>query len=237
MKKVIQLHQEGFYKSKANELLQKAIEMIVNEKYEEAKELLKESSNFDANNEEAIYLTGYIYFLLEEYELSLEYMKKVVELNGRNLEYKYIYGLVLLRNREYSRSENVFKEILTKDPNHTKVKYYLGKMYFETKEYIKSIMIYKEIEDVFEEPYNVYFEIASCYAMILEYEESIKYLNKTMELKKNFPYAYDLLSNIHIKEGNDTKAIQVQYEKMKNCPHTYHETIQKIELLQKMKHI
>ncbi len=145
-------------------------------------------------------------------------VENLLKTETENLTYKFYYGLILANDRKYKEAIPFFEEVLLADRNHYDSNFNIAGCYQGLLIFDKAIESYKNCSKIDVNKFEPYHQIGVCYRQLREYEDSIIFLNKALEISLNAKSLY-VLGNVYRENGQleearkfFTKSISVNKE-------------------------
>lgn len=128
-------------------------------------------------------------------------ISNLMRIEKKNLKYNFYYGLILANEKKFKDAISFFMAFReTKkddyDSNFNIAGCYLGLLNFK-----KAIEFYENCLKLNLKRHEPFHQLGICYRLIREYEKSIYYLNRAIEIKEN-PFSYNLLGKVYRENGN-----------------------------------
>lgn len=147
-----------------------------------------------------------------------ELIENLLKSERENLTYKFYYGLILANDRKYKEAIPFFEEVLLADRNHYDSNFNIAGCYQGLLIFDKAIESYKNCSKIDVNKFEPYHQIGVCYRQLREYEDSIIFLNKALEISLNAKSLY-VLGNVYRENGqleearkSFTKSVSVNKE-------------------------
>ncbi len=127
-------------------------------------------------------------------------ISNLMRIEKKNSKYNFYYGLILANEKKFKDAISFFMAFReTKkddyDSNFNIAGCYLGLLNFK-----KAIEFYENCLKLNLKRHEPFHQLGICYRLIREYEKSIYYLNKAIEIKEN-PFSYNLLGKVYRENG------------------------------------
>ena len=127
-------------------------------------------------------------------------ISNLMRIEKKNSKYNFYYGLILANEKKFKDAISFFMAFReTKkddyDSNFNIAGCYLGLLNFK-----KAIEFYENCLKLNLKRHEPLHQLGICYRLIREYEKSIYYLNKAIEIKEN-PFSYNLLGKVYRENG------------------------------------
>ncbi len=129
-----------------------------------------------------------------------ELIENLLKSERENLTYKFYYGLILANDRRYKEAIPFFERVLLSDRNHYDSNFNMAGCYQGLLIFDKAIESYKNCSKIDVNKFEPYHQIGVCYRQLREYEDSIIYLNKALEISLNAKSLY-VLGNVYRENG------------------------------------
>ena len=128
-------------------------------------------------------------------------ISNLMKIEKKNSKYNFYYGLILANEKKFKDAISFFMAFReTKkddyDSNFNIAGCYLGLLNFK-----KAIEFYENCLKLNLKRHEPFHQLGICYRLIREYEKSIYYLNRAIEIKEN-PFSYNLLGKVYRENGN-----------------------------------
>lgn len=128
-------------------------------------------------------------------------ISNLMRIEKKNSKYNFYYGLILANEKKFKDAISFFMAFReTKkddyDSNFNIAGCYLGLLNFK-----KAIEFYENCLKLNLKRHEPFHQLGICYRLIREYEKSIYYLNRAIEIKEN-PFSYNLLGKVYRENGN-----------------------------------
>ena len=127
-------------------------------------------------------------------------ISNLMRIEKKNSKYNFYYGLILANEKKFKDAISFFMAFReTKkddyDSNFNIAGCYLGLLNFK-----KAIEFYENCLKLNLKRHEPFHQLGICYRLIREYEKSIYYLNRAIEIKEN-PFSYNLLGKVYRENG------------------------------------
>lgn len=135
---------------------------------------------------------------------ALSVYDKIVELDPST---GYDAGIFAMDKGDYERAQKYFEKSLSINPNDENSLLALLKLYLKQSKYKEAIPILEKIVTITTKEHlkpNFYYFLASCYFEIKDFNNSLNYANKVLELRQNDERALVLKAKIY-REMKDLK--------------------------------
>ena len=129
-----------------------------------------------------------------------ELIEKLLNSERENLTYKFYYGLILANDRRYKDAIPFFERVLLSDRNHYDSNFNMAGCYQGLLIFDKAIESYKNCSKIDLNKFEPYHQIGVCYRQLREYEDSIIFLSKALEISLNAKSLY-VLGNVYRENG------------------------------------
>lgn len=230
----------------ASVYFQKASEDWKNKKYQTALDNINNSIELDPNNPDAYGFRGFIYmFGMRNFEKAIENFTKILQMKYDDASSYYYRGLCYVYLKNNTEAIKDFTACLKYEPHHTDallsrsfIKRDLGDNYGAINDLFQLLKYFDERPlDFGRNKSTVYNEIAWNYFLTNEFEKTIEYVNKSLEIDKNNYNAWDTrgcayykLSDYKKCIGDFDKAISINKESKNSY---YYRGLAQIELSNK----
>lgn len=208
MKKIVSLHQDGYYQKKAADFFNQAMFHIAKQDYQTATKLLQEACRFDEQNAEYHYYAGVSLYLIDQLEKSVDYLEVAASANPENIDYAYTLGTVLFRKKDYQGALIVFEHIVLVH-QHIDSIFYVGKCFVELGEFEKAVGKLVDVMHRRQNHFEVYFELGCAYMGMYEYNDAQACFETSIRLNKDHIIAYYYLSKLFLKKGEHDSSIRI----------------------------
>lgn len=208
MKKIVSLHQDGYYRKKAADFFNQAMFHIAKQDYSTASKLLQEACRFDEENAEYHYYAGVSLYLIDQLEKSVDYLDIAIERNPENIDYAYTLGTVLFRKKSYKEALVVFEHIVSVH-KHIDSIFYVGKCLVELGQFEKAVEKLVDVLHKRENHFEVFFELGCAYLGMFEYRDAQACFETSIRLNENHIIAYYYLSKVFLKKGEHDNSIRL----------------------------
>jgi tetratricopeptide (TPR) repeat protein len=122
---------------------------IVEEKFEEARELLDRARNMDIDYPRTLFnLIGLLKRDKKDKE-ALSLVKNILEKDEKNIKALKIFGNLLIGQEDHKKAEDIFYKILEMNPHDISARVKLGTIHIHEKNYDKAYAIFEPIVDSF----------------------------------------------------------------------------------------
>lgn len=160
-----------------------------------------------SHNHELYEKIGYCFQQLGDFDKALEYYHKAELLDKNKLWLINHIAWCYKKKGEFELAIGYYIEAEKLEPENLQVQAYLGHIYMETGEYGKALRYYFKVEYLQPDNMKVYRPISWCSFMLGKFDNSAKYLEKTLEhgATRN---DYMNLGHIYWCKNNRQKAIQ-----------------------------
>ena len=129
-----------------------------------------------------------------------ELIENLLKSERENLTYIFYYGLILANDRRYKEAIPFFEKVLLADQNHYDSNFNIAGCYQGLLIFDKAIESYKNCSKIDLNKFEPYHQIGVCYRQLREYEDSIIFLNKALEISLNAKSLY-VLGNVYRENG------------------------------------
>lgn len=214
MKKIVSLHQDGYYQKKAADFFNQAMFHIAKQDYQTASKLLQEACRFDETNAEYHYYAGVSLYLIDQLEKAVDFLQVAAENHPDNIDYAYTLGTVLFRKKSYKEALIVFDYIVSVH-GHIDSIFYVGKCFVELGQFEKAVEKLGEVLPKRGNQYEVYFELGCAYMGMFEFRDAQACFETSIRLNPDHIIAYYYLSKIFLKKGEHDHSIHI-LTKLKN---------------------
>jgi outer membrane protein assembly factor BamD (BamD/ComL family) len=148
----------------------------------------------------------------EQYSLSISYYKKALELGPEKerllLNVCYLY----YKHKQYDRASMLLKDYINKVRGTRDVYFLLSLVQYETGLYDEAIASYELILQSDPNDWEVMGNLASCYYQKKQYQKSMEYSNRVIEINPGNPKAYLGIGDSYLAMGDTSKAF-MNYQK------------------------
>ena len=217
MKKIVSLHQDGYYRKKAEDFYSQAMFHIAKQDYHTASKLLQEACRFDKENPEYHYYAGVSLYLIDELEKSIDYLEVAATADPENIDYAYTLGTVLFRKKDYNGALIVFQHVVHIH-QHTDSVFYVGKCFVELGQFEKAVEKLAEVMRKRQNHFEVYFELGCAYMGMFDFKEAQKCFETSIRLNPDHIIAYYYLSKLYLKKGEHDNSIRILNELKERHP-------------------
>ncbi|WP_430965282.1 tetratricopeptide repeat protein [Spongiimicrobium sp. 2-473A-2-J] len=121
--------------------------------------------------------------------------------------YAYFPKAISLQElNEHKKAIKNFKIALKEKLLLNEIKACLAFSYMKNKKFIKALVLHLSVKKYFEENYKVNHHIGVNFFLLNFFAKSLKYVNKSIELKSDFAEAYRTRGLIYLTQGKKSKA-------------------------------
>ena len=171
-------------------LYQKISELIICEKFKEAKNVCLVALNNDPNNLDILYLLSTVYFRNHEFEDGIKCLSKVLEANPDFLEANYNLAVALSESKKFDTAIIYFDKVLKKNPNHFWSYYKKANCLQSLNKTEESILSYEKAVILKPGFAEIFYNYGLALHKLRRFEGAIEKYDKAINLKKNFYEAY-----------------------------------------------
>lgn len=156
-------------KAKITELyIDETNRLIKEESWEEALSAAEKILEYDSQNANGYYLTGFVFHSLQNHEKAIENLNTAIQLSPSNPEFISLRGLSYLSTDQMANAFSDFNQSISKDPNNGIASFGLGVIYEQRAAYPQAIAYFRK-----------------ALAAGFEIQERIDYLEEIEREKKN----------------------------------------------------
>ncbi len=193
-------------------LLQKAIALNKDKKYQEVDNLLTDEV-LEKYNDVALYAEKAIaLFRLEKQEDCERIANIGYQLDPNNAKINNYLGHIYSDKAEYKKAENYYLKAIERDSNYSNAYNGLGILYYDKKEYEKAEEYYKKAIEKDSNNSNAYNGLGNIYSEKEDYRKAEEYYKKSIELDSNSKWPYNNLGILY-KEKKEFEKAEEYYKK------------------------
>ncbi len=184
-------------------------DLIVDLKYEEAINILKEQEKKYANNSEYYMLLGYCYFNNGKFKECEETLLNSVKLDENNYISLYLLGNLYFIKGDNRKAIDYLEKSIKVKPTFVIARRVLAQLYVDLKEYNEGIRHYQEIVNFL--PYSGYYlyQLYQAYYKAGKYSEALEILQRLINLQPDLFINYSRLADLYIKINQLDKAEEI----------------------------
>ncbi|CAN2048507.1 type IV pilus assembly protein PilF [Candidatus Magnetomoraceae bacterium gMMP-1] len=168
---------------------------------------------------EAIRKLGEVYMSQAKYNLALKELLKAESLYSDDPYLQNDLGLAYLSKKEINLAVIHFKQALKLKPDYPPATNNLGTAYLEQKQWNKAIVCFKQIIEnvLYATPHFPLSNLGWAYYNKKDYETSVKFYQKALEISPKFAIAQRGLGRTYIKMNKLVDAIEYLEKAIKNA--------------------
>ena len=125
---------------------------------------------------------------------------------GKKPEEMFQAGLKNYHEEKYLFAIEFFEKALKIEPENIKAKFYLGMSYKKNGQIDKALETIKDCYEIDPDDFYISFNIADCYYLQNNYNESLSWARKSLRVKPDFIDSHFLLANAMLKKGQTSQA-------------------------------
>jgi len=176
---------------------------FVEKDYEKAKNCYDKSLDFNNKNEKTFYNIAMTFLVIEDLEKAKEYFLKAIELNPKYLNAYINLGIVNKRLELVDEAIFCFETAIDIDPNEADIYYNYANIFLKTEQYNTSLIFFKKaLELNSKDTHKIYYSMGFVYQNKNQFDLAMKYLNKSLEYKKDYPDAHFAKATINLLMGD-----------------------------------
>lgn len=183
-------------------------QLVVDKKFEEAKnELLKYDLDQDKNIE-ALKLLGLCNVNLERYKEGQNNFETIVKYDPEDASSWFYLASCYDNLDDRLHAITAYQKVIELRDQFVDAYKNLCVLYIRNEEQENAIELAKKALEFSDDDYTFYYIIGTAYMSIKNFEESVKYLEKALELKPEHPQLYNNLGTSYITIGDLDKAYE-----------------------------
>ncbi len=160
-------------------------------------------------NEVMFFRMGTILKENKNYLTALDYFNKAVSIDKKYIEAYLELGNLYLLNEDYKNAKENYEKALTIDPNYPEVNFALGEIEMRSGNYGDAAVFYeKAIKLDTTSNLKYYYQLGMAYNSLKDSVNTIKNLNKALQINPGYGLANYGLAMVYNENGNYTKAIE-----------------------------
>ena len=187
--------------------LKKSIELIKQEKIDEAENILLNLSNFKEIKADTFLYLGICNVKKNKKIVAIDYLKKSLRFKPEHEYSNLNLGLIYFENKQYELSLNFIKKTLRLNENNKLANYHVGLIYIILEEYKEAEKYFKKLIFLNSEDQNALLNLGIVYNKLNMHQDSIEIFNKLIKLNPKNIYAYNNLGTTYNENSNYEKAI------------------------------
>lgn len=172
----------------SNSLIENYLEKILNfidsEGYEEAIDLLDKVLDIDHDNDEANYYKGYILYIKENYKDAETYIDKVLKIDQNSVDALNLKGLILLNLNKKYKSIGYFDDALEIDPEYFFAIKNKGIALFNLEKYDEALESFKHALKINNKDVELINYTGWTLAVLGKFNEAIQYYDQALKIDK-----------------------------------------------------
>ncbi|MBN1970861.1 MAG: tetratricopeptide repeat protein [Candidatus Delongbacteria bacterium] len=203
------------------DLLNRGNALLSLKKYEEAIKDFSKLINFGKGSKTIFLTRGLCYTNILEFKNAVDDFDKVLDTDPSNCEALLNRGLAHLNTGNLQKGIIDLENYL-KSNDDTKVKLQLANAFYENKEFDKAKIYYEELLESYNNNFSIHQNLAECLSIEKNFSESIKHLDKAIQIGEKSKIDKEILSNlilqkaiVYLNSGNDKKAFE-EFKKAEN---------------------
>lgn len=160
----------------------------------------------DKNNVDALCRKGFCYAMIFDERNSFECFEKAIKIQPSNLHIYFDWGLACGSLDKHDMSIKYFKKILKYFPDDLDLLINIGMSYLRWGNVDEALKYLNRALSKKEQP-RILCLISNCYRELEDYEKSLEYIDKALELDNNYWIAYKEKSIIYINMNDFNRAL------------------------------
>ena len=197
---------------------------ILEERFDEARDLLDRARNIDVDSSRTLFnLIGLLKREKKDKE-ALSLVKNILEKDDQNIKAMKILGNLLVRQNNYKKAENIFAKILEIKPNEINARIKLGTIYIFEKKFDDAFALFEPLVDSFLKR-NKEDKAISLLGLILRtkvlHVPSLEKISKIYEMKnqnEKLKIVCQILLNQYQKDDDQENSIEILRRMVKAFP-------------------
>ncbi len=176
-----------------NAALSRGIDQYQKGNYESSLEEFKRVTALSPNTENAAKAYNFqalAYLRLGKTEEAINAYKSAIKISSSDDSLHVSLGNVFFDLKRYDEAEKEYETALRINSQSVKNWYSLGQTYLETQKYDKAEDAFRKIIQIAPQNYSGYYGLGKLSYKLGKYQDAIKYFQRTLELKRDFNYAY-----------------------------------------------
>ncbi len=191
---------------------------------EDAIEEFKKAIELRPNFYEAYRALGWLYEELRNYDEAIKWAQKALEIRPTDKEAFLLLGITYYDQQLYDLALETFTKALDVAPDYSTAFYYIGSTFLKLGKFVLALERYQKCIDTGGDP-NVFLDVGWIYLLKKDYQNSLNYFQKSIDLG-HFDFlafyflglVHQLTNNLNKAEKCYKKAIQLCSEQLKNDP-------------------
>lgn len=202
-----------------NSNLDKALKLINEKQFSQAKEILLQVVKEEPQNIEAVKSLGLANINLKLTQEALLNFQSALAIDNTDAPSWYYAGTILDQKNDFTGAQNAFLKVLELREDYLDAYKSLSIIYLKTKQHNKIIEFYDKLRQLAPDDYQTYYITALAYMGVNDFERAVDLLHIAIELNpqhailyNNLGTAYMSLNNVDAALSAFNKAIEIEPE-------------------------
>lgn len=188
--------------------LDKSIELIAENKFQEAKEILEKITLKEPSNFDALKNLGLCYVNLEEFELALKAFLQAVAVKSDDATSYFYIATIYDRLQDFDNAEKYYKKVLSIRPEHIDTYKNLALLSFRNDDFNVAIEILNKAIEFETGDFELYYMLSSCFMTNGDIDSALKNLNIARELEPTSAQIINSIGSCYLKLNDTKKALE-----------------------------
>ena len=190
------------------EFLEKASNLVQDNNFEEAKEILAKNLSDEEKDVEALKLLGLCNVNLNDYNEAKSNFETVVKYNPEDATSWFYLALTYDNLDDPLHAIPAYKEVIRLREREIEAYKCLCVIYMKNGDVEEAINYGKKALEITDNDYSIFYIIGTAYMSIKNFDESVHYLEKALELNPEHSQIYNNLGTSYLTIGNMEKAYE-----------------------------
>lgn len=192
-----------------DEFVKTGIDLLANERYEEAEAQFKKAIALNPTNTDARFRLGFTQVTQRKYREAVDIFEELILLEPQNINAFFMLGLTYSELREYYPCISNLQHALRLQPAFVEARLTLADAYHHQGKYLISLQELDTLEAFIPDEDTTYLHRGMLLMELGSYDEAIPHFEKVIELKPNVLEAYELLVGLYENAGNLQRGIEL----------------------------
>lgn len=201
--------------------LGEARELGLQERFEEAVQIIKEITTSDPDVIDAYFTLGNLYFKWGKLQEALESFQHVLNMKPDDAFTVINIANSYIRMNKLEQAENFLQSQVEKLSPDSQVFFIMGNIYNAQKKYDQAIVYYKKCMDLNPASASAYNALGGIYVIQGEHEEAERYLGKAIELNPKLRDLHYNYAQLQEAKGDLRAAVSAYLQELENIPHNF----------------
>ncbi len=188
--------------------LDKSVELIAEQKFEEAKEILEKLSLKEPDSLDVFKNLGLCYVNLEEYELALKAFMQAVSIKIDDATSYFYIATIHDKLEDFDNAHKYYKKVLAIRPEHIDTHKNLALLSFRNNDFQSAIDILNKALEFAPDDFELHYMLSSCFMTTGDIDSAISCLYKSRELEPNSVQIINSLGSCYLKLNDKEKALE-----------------------------